>query len=101
VSNLVLNKSSISDSYEATTRYTNYSLYSGSILDQIVLTGEFKMMGDFMGNNGYTRFDLNLLGAAPVKIRGAAPANVPEPGTIFLIGSVLLGMISFRQKIRK
>jgi hypothetical protein len=90
LSNLTLNGSLIG-SYEATTTYTTYTLYTGSLLNDITLTGQFVMTGDYSGNNEGTKFDLNLTGARQ-------SAVVPIPGAAWLLGPGLLGLVGLKRK---
>ena len=92
VFNLSLNSSSIGGSYDATTTYITNTLYSGSLLTDIILTGQFTMTGDYTGNNEGTKFDINLT--------GAAPASVPEPSTLLLIGTGLAGVGLLRRRFK-
>ena len=79
---LRLNGVWLSGIYSATDTYTEYALYSGPLLTDISLTGEFTVIGDYQGNNERTKFDVNLTGVSPV----------PAPTAIILLGSGLLGL---------
>ena len=84
----------------------NYLTYANDELIGGGLTGGFhnKVTVDvaFLGpNTGFAAWNTMRCGNDMLFSEGTTSAAVPEPATIFLLGSGLLGLFGYRKKIRK